>query len=147
MVSRPDSSGRSLLRTKFFGIVVQLVRTPACHAGGREFESRRSRQKKPGFPGFFILNIPILSMFYLYILYSKSIDHYYIGQTSDLDGRLRRHNNSSSRFTSRATDWQIIYFEEYPTRSEAAKRESFIKKMKSRSFIMELTGHAGGRPE
>ena len=27
----------------FYGLVVQLVRTPACHAGGRQFESVRGR--------------------------------------------------------------------------------------------------------
>ena len=34
------------MKIKCYGPVVQLVRTPACHAGGREFEPHPGRQQK-----------------------------------------------------------------------------------------------------
>jgi hypothetical protein len=37
------TSGGSNPSLSAFGLVVQLVRIPACHAGGREFESRPDR--------------------------------------------------------------------------------------------------------
>ena len=36
--------GSSPITPTICGLVVQLVRTPACHAGGREFESLLGRQ-------------------------------------------------------------------------------------------------------
>lgn len=37
---------RKMVAIDKFGAVVQLVRIPACHAGGRGFESLPHRQKK-----------------------------------------------------------------------------------------------------
>ena len=84
-------------------------------------------------------------MFYTYVLYSDSKGKYYVGYTHDLNLRLERHNEGWSRSTKSGIPWKIVYYEEFGTKSEAMKRESEIKKKKSRKYIEKLI--AGGRPE
>jgi putative endonuclease len=75
---------------------------------------------------------------YLYILYSKSLDKYYIGSTGDISDRLERHNTGRSIYTKSGIPWELKYFEEYETRSNAYKREQEIKSWKDRQMIEDL---------
>jgi putative endonuclease len=75
-------------------------------------------------------------MYNVYILYSKNIDRFYIGYTSDnMSERLRRHNTNHSGFSGKVGDWEIVYFEEYVFKEEATKREREMKSWKSRKKI------------
>lgn len=49
--------------------------------------------------------------FTTYILYSKLLDTYYIGYTSDMTSRLLRHNQKSKGFTGKVNDWEVVYKE------------------------------------
>ena len=73
--------------------------------------------------------------FIVYILYSKSSDEFYTGHTEHDDNRLFRHNNSGSKSTKHAKDWELKYKELFSTRSDAMKRELEIKKKKSKRYI------------
>ena len=76
--------------------------------------------------------------FYVYILYSKELDRYYIGSTFNIQERLNKHLSSTKGFTSKAKDWELKYQEIFDNRSEALKREFQIKKWKSRKMIERL---------
>ena len=78
-------------------------------------------------------------MNFFYILYSNTLNQYYIGHTSEgLDERLRKHLSNHSGFTGKAKDWIVIYFEEFETKSLAYKRELEVKKWKSRVRVEKL---------
>ncbi len=55
---------------------------------------------------------------------------YYIGYTEDLRKRLGQHNEGLSKWTKRYDDWKVVYKEEYATRTEALKREKYLKRQK-----------------
>ncbi len=83
-------------------------------------------------------------MFAVYILQSESDGSYYVGQTSDVDDRLRRHNRGSEVATRGRGPWKLMYVEQYETRGEAMHREREIKARKKRAFIEKLiAAHRG----
>lgn len=84
-------------------------------------------------------------MFSTYALYNPNRRKIYIGHTSNLEERLRRHNgqlpNSKKSFTSKNSGrWIIVYEERFARRSEAMKREKELKSYRGREFIKGLIG-------
>ncbi len=73
--------------------------------------------------------------YFVYILYSSQLNQYYTGHSADLDDRLYRHVDSGSKSTKKASDWKIVYTEEFISKSDAYQREMEIKKQKSRKYI------------
>jgi len=66
-------------------------------------------------------------MFYVYILKSRNQNFHYIGHTKNLFQRLKAHNAGKVRSTQAYRPFTVINTEEYPTKSDAAKREYFLK--------------------
>jgi len=75
----------------------------------------------------------------VYILYSNSINRYYIGFTQDLDLRIEFHKNAESRkFTAKAKDWELFFKINCKTKTQGLAIEKHIKKMKSKTYINNL---------
>jgi putative endonuclease len=80
--------------------------------------------------------------YFVYILYSENHDKYYIGQTNNIEERLKRHNAGSEKATRPYLPWKMIWSTEKISRSEAMLLEKKLKnlsKARLREFIIKYT--------
>ena len=74
--------------------------------------------------------------FQVYIIYSASLDKFYVGYTGDENNsRLHKHNANHKGFTGKRSDWIVKYIEPFEKKTGAMLREKEIKNWKSRKKI------------
>ena len=83
--------------------------------------------------------------FYVYLLTSVETGGYYVGQTSDLSERLKRHNALLNKYTRKICPCVLLYYISVSTRSEAVRQERYIKNKKKRSSILRYFEQHGVR--
>ena len=83
-------------------------------------------------------------MFYTYIL-ECSDGSLYTGYTNDLERRVRVHNmGKGAKYTRARLPCRLVYYETFTSKSEAMKREYFIKHRMTRKDKLDLIRDFGG---
>jgi putative endonuclease len=73
----------------------------------------------------------------LYIIQSKE-GYVYVGSTTDIEKRLRQHNEHKAGWTKRGTEWKIIYQEDCASIAEGRMRERWFKSGIGREKIKQI---------
>ena len=78
-------------------------------------------------------------LYWVYILQSETTGKTYVRQTDNLERRLTQHNDPTFRLTlytkRNPGPWKLIHSEEYPTRSDAMRREKWLKSGQGREWV------------
>tara|TARA_B100002003_G_C13885833_1_gene432218 strand:- start:423 stop:680 length:258 start_codon:yes stop_codon:yes gene_type:complete len=65
--------------------------------------------------------------FYVYLILNKN-NTSYVGYTNNLKKRLKKHNSSKGAKFTRGKKWNLIYYKQFKSKSEAMKEEYKLKK-------------------
>lgn len=79
-------------------------------------------------------------MYYVYVIFNNKHNKIYIGQTEDIDQRIRLHNSKefNKSYTSRFDgEWVLVYKEDLNSRSEALRREKQLKSYQGRLSVKQ----------
>jgi putative endonuclease len=74
-------------------------------------------------------------MYYVYVLYSRKFDNFYIGFTNNLKQRLAEHRLGKVYTSYRMPDWQLVYVEICISKKDAENRERQLKTGFGRGYL------------
>ena len=77
--------------------------------------------------------------FTVYILYSEKYNKHYTGFTSNIELRIKSHNEFGKGWTAQYRPWKLINTKEFESKIEAMTYEKWLKTGAGRDFIKTLS--------
>jgi len=77
-------------------------------------------------------------MYYVYALKSISHNNIYVGMTSNLQERIKRHSSGWEKTTKFYRPFNLIYSEECTNGADAKKKEKYYKSGIGKKFLFNL---------
>jgi len=84
--------------------------------------------------GFFYFSI----MFTVYSIKSIDRNYIYVGLTNNIERRFNEHQKGQNKTTAPYRQFVLIYQENFPTRTEARKKEIYLKSGTGKEFLKQL---------
>ncbi|MCD6429097.1 GIY-YIG nuclease family protein [bacterium] len=77
-------------------------------------------------------------MYYTYVLKSRKDKKLYIGYTIDLKKRLLQHQNGEVESTKHRRPLELVFYEAFKDKRDAARREKYFKTEKGKSSLKQM---------
>jgi len=78
-------------------------------------------------------------MFTVYVLFSPKFRKIYVGFTANLEQRMIAHNQLAKKgFTVKFRPWEILFTEQFESKTDAMRREKALKTAAGRAFIWSI---------
>jgi len=78
------------------------------------------------------------NFYYTYVLLSHKDNKFYIGSTSNLKGRLKRHKDGKVSSTKSRLPVELIFYEAYKNKFDALRREHYFKSSKGKTTLTSM---------
>ena len=77
-------------------------------------------------------------MYFVYAIKSINRNYIYVGMTNEVERKFEEHNTGKNKTTRPYKPFKLFYSEKFRTRTEARKREKYLKSGIGKEFLKSL---------